>query len=108
MSTNITTRVTLAALATTVLAIGLPAANHAGESDKPAAADYTKMSPEALAEHLMLLDVLFAAATVLLLWKARAHLALLPLVATLGHLLVEIVHAETLQGIHWAWPPLGG
>ena len=54
MSTNIITRFTLAALATTVLSIGIPAANHAGESDKAAAVDYTKMSPEALAEHLML------------------------------------------------------
>jgi len=54
MSKNITTRFTLAALATTVLAIGIPAANHAGESDKAAAVDYTGMSPEALAEHLML------------------------------------------------------
>ncbi len=54
MSTNITTRVILTALATTVLAIGIPAATHAGESDKAAAVDYTGMSPEALAEHLML------------------------------------------------------
>ena len=54
MSKNITIRFTLAALTTTVLAIGIPAANHAGESDKSAAVDYTGMSPEALAEHLML------------------------------------------------------
>lgn len=54
MSTNIISRVILAALATTVLTIGIPAANQAGESDKAAAVDYTKMSPEALAEHLML------------------------------------------------------
>jgi sulfur-oxidizing protein SoxX len=54
MSKNITTRFTLAALATAVLAIGIPAANHAGESDKAAAVDYTGMSPEALAEHLIL------------------------------------------------------
>jgi sulfur-oxidizing protein SoxX len=54
MSKNITTRVTLAAVATTVLATGIPAATHAGESDKAATVDYTKMSPEALAEHLML------------------------------------------------------
>ena len=54
MSKKITTMVTLAALATTVLATGILSATNAGESEKLAAVDYTKMSPEALAEHLML------------------------------------------------------
>lgn len=54
MSKNITNIVIRAALATTVLAIGIPAATHAGESDKAPAVDYTTMSPEALAEYLML------------------------------------------------------
>jgi sulfur-oxidizing protein SoxX len=54
MSKNTTINVTLAALATTVLVAAIPAATHAGEPDKAAAVDYTRMSPEALAEHLML------------------------------------------------------
>lgn len=54
MSKKITTMVTLAALATTVLATSILSATNAGESAKLAAVDYTKMSPEALAEHLML------------------------------------------------------
>ena len=54
MSKNRTTRLILAALSSTVLAIGIPAATHASESDKAAAVDYTTMSPGALAEYLML------------------------------------------------------
>lgn len=54
MSKNITNKVIHAALAAMVLAIGIPAATHAGESDKSAAVDYSTMTPEALAEYLML------------------------------------------------------
>ena len=54
MSKKIITMVIVAALATTVLATGILSATNAGESEKSAAVDYTKMSPEALAEHLML------------------------------------------------------
>jgi len=54
MSKNIINKAIHAALAATVLAIGITAATHAGESDKSAAVDYSTMSPEALAEYLML------------------------------------------------------
>lgn len=53
MLKKITTKVTLAALTTTVLATGILSATNAGESDKSAAVDYTTLSPEALAEHLI-------------------------------------------------------
>ena len=53
MSNKITTNVALVALMTTVLTAGVLSVTNAGESDKAAAADYTKMSPEALAEHLI-------------------------------------------------------
>jgi len=53
MSKNITTKVALVALATTVLVTGIPAATSAAESDKAITVDYTKMSAEALAEHLL-------------------------------------------------------
>ena len=48
MSKNTSIMVTLAALAATVLATAMPASTYAGQ------VDYTKMSAEALAEHLML------------------------------------------------------
>ena len=48
-----TTKVTLAALTTVVLGIGILSATKASESAKAAKADYASMSPEALAEHLI-------------------------------------------------------
>lgn len=54
MTKNISIKFSLAALAATILVTAIAASSHAGESDKAAAVDYTKMSAEALAEHLML------------------------------------------------------
>ncbi len=53
MSSKLISKVTLTAMTTAVLSAGIGSTSNAAESDKAAAADYTKMSPEALAEHLI-------------------------------------------------------